>query len=187
MFTKQEYLTMFTKQEYLEEYKNNNKNANITKLLGYIEERLNHNSSLGCDIARFESFQLTPSLWKILTDDKRFKELCKCKGYELTLQKNEDGSWVDITSTKAKEDAEIWNQTFKNNDVNYFFNIIMGRIFTSGLAKNIKHPFYTIHKDCCSPIVWKLANSKTFLEKIVENGWDFDIGPESIPYIQIKG
>ena len=33
----------------------------------------------------------------------------------------------------------------------------------------------------------ELANNKTFLEKIVENGWDFDIGPESIPYIQIKG
>ena len=63
----------------------------------------------------------------------------------------------------------------------------MGRLFASGLAENIKHPFYTIHKNFCSSIVWKLANNKTFLEKIVENGWDFDIGPESIPYIQIKG
>ena len=178
---------MFTKQEYLEEYKNNNKKANITKLFGYIEERLDHNSSLGCSVARFENFQLTPTLWKILTNDKHFKELCKSKGYDLTFQKNEDGSWVDITSAKAKADAEIWNQLFKDNDVSYFFNVIMGRLFTSGLAKNIKHPFYTIHKNFCSSIVWELANNKTFLEKIVENGWDFDCGPDSIPYIQIKG
>lgn len=177
---------MFTKQEYLEEYKNNNKNANIMKLLGYIEERLDHNSSLGYSVARFENFQLTPTLWKILTSDKRFNELCECRGYELTFL-DEDGSWVDITSAKAKEDAEVWNQTFKDNDVSYFFNIIMGRLFEVGREKNVKHPYYIIHKDYCSSIVWKLANNKTFLEKIVENGWDFDIGPESIPYIQIKG
>lgn len=53
---------MFTKQEYLEEYKNNNKNANIMKLLGYIEERLDHNSSLGYGVARFDDFQLTPAM-----------------------------------------------------------------------------------------------------------------------------
>lgn len=180
---------MFTKQEYLEEYKNNNKNANIMKLLGYIEERLDHNSSLGYSVARFESFQLTPTMWKIMTNDKRFKELCKCRGYELAFQEAEDDSlvWVDVTSAKAREDAEVWNQTFKDNDVSYFFNIIMGRLFEVGCEKNVKHPYYIIHKDCCSSIVWKLANNKTFLEKIVENGWDFDIGPESIPYIQIKG
>lgn len=63
----------------------------------------------------------------------------------------------------------------------------MSRLFASGLAKNIKHPFYIIHKDCCSSIVWELANNKTFLEKIIENGWDFDCGPELLPYIQIKG
>lgn len=178
---------MFTKQDYLEEYKNNNKKANVTKLFGYIEERLDYNSSLGCSVARFEKFQLTPTLWKILTNDKHFKELCKCRGYDTTFQKNEDGSWVDITSAKAKADAKIWNKLFKNNDVNYFFNVIMGRLFSLGLEKNIKHPCYTIHKDCCSSIVWELANNKTFLEKIVENGWDFDCGPDSIPYIQIKG
>ena len=178
---------MFTKQEYLEEYKNNNKNANIAKLLGYIEERLDHNSSLGCSVARFEDFQLTPILWKILTGDKRFKEVCEYRGYDLIFQKNEDCSWVDITSAKAKEDAEVWNQTFKDNDVNYFFNIIMGRIFASGFAKNIKHPSYIIHKDCCSPTVWKLANSREFLMKICETDWDFEVGPETIPYIVIKG
>lgn len=70
---------MFTKQEYLEEYKNNNKKADITKLFGYIEERLDHNSSLGCSVARFENFQLSPTLWKILTNDKQFKEICKCR------------------------------------------------------------------------------------------------------------
>ena len=177
---------MFTKQEYLEEYKSNNKNANIAKLLGYIEERLNHNSSLGCSVARFENFHLSPTLWKILTNDKRFKELCKCRGYDITFL-DEDGSWVDITSAKAKADARIWDKLFKDNDVNYFFNVIMGRLFSLGLEKNIKHPFYTIHKDCCSSIVWKLANSKTFLENVVENGWDFDCSPDSIPYIQIKG
>lgn len=85
---------MFTKQEYLEEYKNNNKNNNITKLLGYIEERLDHNSSLGYAVARFENFQLTPTMWKIMTNDKRFKELCECRGYELAFQKAEDGSFV---------------------------------------------------------------------------------------------
>lgn len=180
---------MFTKQEYLEEYKNNNKNANIMKLLGYIEERLDHNSSLGYGVARFENFQLTPTMWKIMTNDKRLKELCECRGYELAFQKAEDGSlvWVDVISAKAREDAEVWNQTFKDNDVSYFFNIIMGRLFEVGREKNVKHPYYIVHKDCCSSIVWNLANNKTFLEKIVENGWDFDIGPKSIPYIQIKG
>ncbi len=180
---------MFTKQEYLEEYKNNNKNNNITKLLGYIEERLDHNSSLGYAVARFENFQLTPTMWKIMTNDKRFKELCECRGYELAFQKAENGSfvWVDVTSAKAKEDAEVWNQTFKGNDVSYFFNVIMGRLFEVGREKNVKHPYYTIHKDCCSSIVWKLANNKVFLQKIVENGWDFDCGPELLPYIQIKG
>lgn len=180
---------MFTKQEYLEEYKNNNKNNNITKLLGYIEERLDHNSSLGYAVARFENFQLTPIMWKIMTNDKRFKELCECRGYELAFQKAENGSfvWVDVTSAKAKEDAEVWNQTFKGNDVSYFFNVIMGRLFEVGREKNVKHPYYTIHKDCCSSIVWKLANNKVFLQKIVENGWDFDCGPELLPYIQIKG
>ena len=180
---------MLTKQEYLEEYKNNNKNNNITKLLGYIEERLDHNSSLGYAVARFENFQLTPTMWKIMTNDKRFKELCECRGYELAFQKAENGSfvWVDVTSAKAKEDAEVWNQTFKGNDVSYFFNVIMGRLFEVGREKNVKHPYYTIHKDCCSSIVWKLANNKVFLQKIVENGWDFDCGPELLPYIQIKG
>ena len=180
---------MFTKQEYLEEYKNNNKNNNITKLLGYIEERLDHNSSLGYAVARFENFQLTPTMWKIMTNDKRFKELCECRGYDLAFQKAENGSfvWVDVTSAKAKEDAEVWNQTFKGNDVSYFFNVIMGRLFEVGREKNVKHPYYTIHKDCCSSIVWKLANNKVFLQKIVENGWDFDCGPELLPYIQIKG
>lgn len=180
---------MFTKQEYLEEYKNNNKNNNITKLLGYIEERLDHNSSLGYAVARFENFQLTPAMWKIMTNNKRFKELCECRGYELAFQEAEDGSlvWVDVTSAKAREDAEVWNQTFKDNDVSYFFNVIMGRLFEVGREKNVKHPYYTIHKDCCSSIVWKLTNNKTFLSKIVENGWDFDCGPESVPYIQIKG
>ena len=178
---------MFTKQEYLEEYKNNNRRSNMTKLFGYIEERLDHNSSLGYGVARFESFQLSPTLWKILTNDKRFKELCECRGYELTFLDEEGFWWVDITSAEAKEDAEVWNQTFKDNDVSYFFNIIMGRLFEVGREKNVKHPYYIIHKDYCSDIVWKLANNKTFLEKIVENGWDFDIGPESIPYIQIKG
>ena len=180
---------MFTKQEYLEEYKNNNKNNNITKLLGYIEERLDHNSSLGYAVARFENFQLTPTMWKTMTNDKRFKELCECRGYELAFQKAENGSfvWVDVTSAKAKEDAEVWNQTFKGNDVSYFFNVIMGRLFEVGREKNVKHPYYTIHKDCCSSIVWKLANNKVFLQKIVENGWDFDCGPELLPYIQIKG
>lgn len=180
---------MFTKQEYLEEYKNNNKNNNITKLLGYIEERLDHNSSLGYAVARFENFQLTPTMWKIMTNDKRFKELCECRGYELAFQKAENGSfvWVDVTSVKAKEDAEVWNQTFKGNDVSYFFNVIMGRLFEVGREKNVKHPYYTIHKDCCSSIVWKLANNKVFLQKIVENGWDFDCGSELLPYIQIKG
>ena len=180
---------MFTKQEYLEEYKNNNKNNNITKLLGYIEERLDHNSSLGYAVARFENFQLTPTMWKIMTNDKRFKELCECRGYELAFQKAENGYfvWVDVTSAKAKEDAEVWNQTFKGNDVSYFFNVIMGRLFEVGREKNVKHPYYTIHKDCCSSIVWKLANNKVFLQKIVENGWNFDCGPELLPYIQIKG
>lgn len=178
---------MFTKQEYLEEYKTNNKNANIMKLLGYIDERLDHNSSLGYGVARFEDFQLTPTLWRIMTNDKRFKELCECRGYELAFQKNEDGSWVDVTSAKAREDAETWNQTFEDNDISYFFNIIMGRLFEVGREKNIKHPYYIIHKDCCSNIVWKLANNKTFLEKIIENGWDFELGPDSIPYIHIKG
>ena len=180
---------MFTKQEYLEEYKNNNKNNNITKLLGYIEERLDHNSSLGYAVARFENFQLTPTMWKIMTNNKRFKELCECRGYELAFQEAEDGSliWVDVTSAKAREDAEVWNQTFKDNDVSYFFNVIMGRLFEVGREKNVKHPYYTIHKDCCSSIVWKLTNNKTFLSKIVENGWDFDCGPELLPYIQIKG
>ena len=178
---------MFTKQEYLEEYKTNNKNANIMKLLGYIDERLDHNSSLGYGVARFENFQLTPTLWRLMTNDKRFKELCECRGYELTFQKNEDGSWVDVTSAKAREDAETWNQTFEDNDISYFFNIIMGRLFEVGREKNIKHPYYIIHKDCCSNIVWKLANNKAFLEKIQENGWDFERGPDSIPYIHIKG
>ena len=180
---------MFTKQEYLEEYKNNNKNNNITRLLGYIEERLDHNSSLGYAVARFENFQLTPTMWKIMTNNKRFKELCECRGYELAFQEAEDGSliWVDVTSAKAREDAEVWNQTFKDNDVSYFFNVIMGRLFEVGREKNVKHPYYTIHKDCCSSIVWKLTNNKTFLSKIVENGWDFDCGPELLPYIQIKG
>ena len=63
----------------------------------------------------------------------------------------------------------------------------MCRLFAVGRKKNIKHPYYTIHKDCCSSIVWELANNKTFLKKIVENGWDFDCGPELLPYIQIKG
>lgn len=126
---------MFTKQEYLEEYKNNNKKTNVTKLFGYIEERLDHNSSLGCSVARFENFQLSPTLWKILTNDKQFKVICKCRGYDLAFQKNEDGSWVDITSAKAKANAEIWNQLFKDNDVSYFFNVIMGRLFAVGLEK----------------------------------------------------
>ena len=65
--------------------------------------------------------------------------------------------------------------------------LLWGVFFLLDLKKNIKHPCYTIHKDCCSSIVWELANNKTFLEKIVENGWDFDCGSDSIPYIQIKG
>lgn len=144
---------------------------------------------MGYAVARFENFQLTPTMWKIMTNDKRFKELCECRGYELAFQKAENGSfvWVDVTSAKAKEDAEVWNQTFKGNDVSYFFNVIMGRLFEVGREKNVKHPYYTIHKDCCSSIVWKLANNKVFLQKIVENGWDFDCGPELLPYIQIKG
>jgi hypothetical protein len=174
---------MYTKEEYITKYKEYLNILKIKKLVEYIEECLNHNSSLGCPVARFEGFQLSPADWKIVNTNEAFKNICSNYGYEVTFDKDEDGRcWMTITSKKSVEDAKIWNEVFSNNGVDFFFAIIISRIFDSDFRFL---PRYTIHKNGCSEIVWKFANNKEFLQKIKEHGWDFDIGIDRYPYIEI--
>lgn len=173
---------MYTKEEYMTKHKEYLNILKTKKLFEYIEECLNHNSSLGCPVARFEGFQLSPADWKIVNTNEEFKTICNNRGYEVVFGKDEKGRWMTITSKKSVEDAEIWNKIFSNNGIDFFCAIIISRIFDSDFRFL---PRYTICKNSCSEIVWKLANSREFLQKIKEHGWDFDVSSDCCPYIQI--
>ena len=89
---------------------------------------------------------------------------------------------MKISSKKSVEDAKIWKDGFSTTCFAVLFALVISRIFDSDFRFL---PRYTIHKNGCSEIVWKFANNKEFLQKIKEHGWDFDIGIDRYPYIEI--
>lgn len=184
---------MYTKAEYEEQYKRFNKlvkKDKIKTLMGYISTRLSKNTCLGYPVARFYYYQLSTTLWTILTGENEvFKHLCEEKGYVITVD-TEEGEcgdlYADITSPDAEREAKIWNNIFSQGGIENFYKIIMTRLFKEGQENNDKHPTYIIHKDSCSKTVWEFVSNEEFLEMVKNDGWDVEVGPESFPYIIIS-
>lgn len=186
---------MYTRADYLEQYRENNKalnrkKARIEKLMGYIEERLSKSISLGCPVARFYCYQLSPTLWEILSgDDVDFVHRCEDNNYMITTETGGDGVddiFVDITSSAAEQTAKFINLFFSQCSTEDFCRCILARMFKEGQEKNVRYPRYIIHKDSCSDTIWKLATSTDFGKMVGEYGWNYERRPDSVPYVAIS-